>query len=67
MGPHPNHVKSVLMAITFSSKVHGLSSALITLTVPSAATIFSELQKSAISSNRCDNDYRSARMQCCLV
>ena len=47
--PHPNHVKSVLMAITFSSSVQGLSSALITLTVPSAATIFSALQQSAIS------------------
>ena len=47
-GPYPNHVKRVLMAIIFSSKVHSLSSALITLTAPSAATTSSALQKSAI-------------------
>lgn len=49
-GPHPNHVKRVVMAITFSSNVHFLSTALMTVTVPSGATTFSALQKSAIVS-----------------
>ena len=47
---HPNHESRVVIAMTFSSRVHSLSSALITLTDPSGALISSALQKSAMAS-----------------
>ena len=60
------------MAITFSSKVHFLSSALMTVTVPSGATTFSALQKSAIVSKVLRPSYgvaavfvQPSRTECC--
>ena len=46
---HPNHESRVVIAMTFSSRVHSLSSALITLTDPSGALISSAFQKPAMA------------------